>query len=137
MVSLRRQVDSLDLSGQVEFLGRRSGEELVVVLNRHKVLVVPSLVREGFGMVALEGIACGCVVVASDHGGLPEAVGPCGLLFPPGDAVALAGRIEEMLSDTDLVSALRSKAQAHLASHSRQHVAGLYLDVFKINVGSN
>lgn len=134
---LRQQVDSSDLSGQVEFLGRRSGEELVGVLNRHRLLIVPSRVREGFGIVALEGIACGCGVIASDAGGLPEAVGPCGALFQPGDVDELAGRIAALLVDRDLLASLQSKAPSHLASHSRQHVAGLYLDVLKKIAGSN
>ena len=55
-----------------------------------KILVVPSRYDEPFGVVALEGIACGCVVVGSAGGGLPEAIGPCGLTFPNGDATALA-----------------------------------------------
>ena len=49
------------------------------------IMIVPSIWEEPFGVVALEGIAAGCAVVASQGGGLPEAVGPCGILFPNGD----------------------------------------------------
>jgi glycogen(starch) synthase len=75
---LEERVRKLGLADQVEFLGAIVGEPLVNILNRHKILVVPSSWNEPFGIVALEGIACGCMVIGSSGGGLPEAIGPCG-----------------------------------------------------------
>ena len=70
MGNLRSQVERLGLDAQVEFTGTLQGEELVRTLNRHRVMVVPSRTPEPFGVVALEGIACGCAVVGSERGGL-------------------------------------------------------------------
>jgi len=80
---------TLDLGSQVQFRGPKSGGELSDTLNEHQTLVVPSRYDEPFGVVALEGIACGCAVVASSGGGLPEAIGLCGITFPNGDIGAL------------------------------------------------
>ncbi len=117
------------LSKWVVFMGAKRGKELSALLQRHRVLVVPSVWPEPFGIVALEGLACGCVVVASHTGGLPEALGGLGLLFPPGDAAALADAIEgiwerpfEVLPDADRVA-------AHLSCHRREAIAQRYLAV--------
>jgi glycosyltransferase involved in cell wall biosynthesis len=116
---------------QITFLGSRTGPELVELLNRHRILVTPSRLREPFGVVALEGIACGCAVVGSDQGGLPEAIGPCGRTFPNGDVAALADRLEELLADPAAVETLRQRADEHLAVHRRQHVGDAYLEVLE------
>ena len=74
------------------------------------VLVMPSIVREGLGMVALEALQWGVPVVGSRLGGILEIVhdGVNGLLFPAGDSAALAGSLERVLAD----SALRARLQA-------------------------
>jgi glycogen(starch) synthase len=128
---LRGQADRLGVGGQVEFLGTRTGEELVRLLNRHRILVVPSRYDEPFGIVALEGIACGCAIVASRRGGLPEAVGPCGRTFANGDAEDLAAVLSELLAEpTDSAhwAAFRAGAPRHLAAHSADRIARLYFD---------
>jgi glycogen(starch) synthase len=125
---LREQAARLGLLGQVEFLGTRTGEELVRLLNRHRILVVPSRYDEPFGIVALEGIACGCAVVASRGGGLPEAVGPCGRTFANGNAEDLAAILAELLADPARQAALQAGAPRHLAEHASRRIAGLYFD---------
>jgi glycosyltransferase involved in cell wall biosynthesis len=113
----------------VEFAGAKFGPELAALLNQARILVVPSIWQEPFGIVALEGIACGCAVVGSDGGGLPEAIGPCGITFPNGDADALAGAIARLMGDTGLLQSLRDAAPAHLARHTPQAIVDRYLDV--------
>ena len=76
----RRQLEAtvagLDLTDDVTFLGVKVGAELAEAMNRHRIIVIPSSWDEPFGIVALEGIACGCVALAAQSGGLPEAVVP-------------------------------------------------------------
>ena len=88
--ALRERCRTYNLTTQVTFAGVRHGKDLVEHLNKCRVMVIPSVWEEPFGIVALEGIACGCVVVAANVGGLPDAVGPCGLIFAKGDATDLA-----------------------------------------------
>src|SRR5213075_1573200 len=113
--NLRRLTTELALDRQVTFAGQKSGAVLAEILNRHRVLVVPSRWAEPFGIVALEGIACGCVVVGSGKGGLKEAIGPCGLSFENGDAGALAAQLKQLLTEPGLQSTLRQNAEEHLA----------------------
>jgi glycosyltransferase involved in cell wall biosynthesis len=126
---LRSLVSELSLTGQVTFAGVKRGAALVCELNRHKVLVVPSIYNEPFGIVALEGIACGCVVVGTERGGLREAIGPCGITVPNGDALALANCLEGLLSDAGRILALRKPSAEHLAHFTKEKVAEAYLSV--------
>jgi glycosyltransferase involved in cell wall biosynthesis len=129
--ALEKQAADLQLRSQVEFVGRRRGEELAKLLRQHQILVVPSLWQEPFGIVALEGIACGCVAIGSAGGGLAEAIGACGVTFPNGDVAALAKAIARLLADPDERARLRQQVPGHLARFTPRHVAGIYLDAMK------
>jgi len=126
---LRRLAESLDVATQVRFVGSLVGEELVRSLNAHRVLVVPSLWEEPFGMVALEALACGCVPLVARSGGLPEAIGTCGVVVPKGDPEALADAIAHLLDDKPTLEGCRRDAASHLSRHTRDRVARLYLEV--------
>jgi glycosyltransferase involved in cell wall biosynthesis len=128
---LEKLCSELDLHEQVAFLGAKSQSEVSALLRRHRIVVVPSLWAEPFGMVALEALASGCITIGSDQGGLPEAIGPCGLTFPNGDANALAEKIEMALIDQGVASKLLNGVELHLAKHRPAFVAGRYLDLLR------
>jgi glycosyltransferase involved in cell wall biosynthesis len=123
---LREQARSLGLADRIDFQGTLVGEELVTALNRHRILVVPSRYNEPFGIVALEGIACGCVVVGSAGGGLAEAIGPCGRTFRNGDAADLARVLGEVLRYPERDGDHLRHAREHLALHTSERVAASY-----------
>ena len=118
-----------DLKVDVNFAGPLAGAELAPLLNRHEVIAVPSRWPEPFGVVALEGIAGGCIPVGSDQGGLREAIGPCGLTFPNGDVQQLANCLLELLADAALREKFRGMAPAHLDRFRASVVARRYLDI--------
>jgi glycogen synthase len=127
---LKQLVTDLRLDQQVEFLGAiRAGRGREVV--RHKIIVVPSIWAEPFGVVALEGLAAGCAVVASSGGGLPDAVGPCGILFPNSDVKALAAALKELLTNPARREELLAKRERHLEQFRPKTVAERYLKVFE------
>jgi glycogen synthase len=129
MPALKALTVQLGLEKQVEFRGSlREGRGQVV--SGHRIMVIPSLWAEPFGLVALEGIASGCAIVASDQGGLPDAVGPCGLYFPNRNVKALAAQIERLLFDDELRSAMKRKGAAHLRKFQPDRVAAQYLALF-------
>ncbi len=128
--TLRALSQRLTLSDQVQFLGGLPDDALVETLNEAKLMVVPTVLNEGFGVVALEGMACGCVVVGSDDGGLPEAIGPGGRIFPAGDAQALADTLAALLSEPQELDRLRAAGSMHVAKHTAAAVAARYLAVF-------
>ena len=123
------KVEELGLGQQVSFTGIKTGFDLARFVARHQVMAVPSRWAEPFGIVALEGIACGCAVVGTALGGLPEAIGPCGVTVPNADISAMARALRSLLEDDSLRARYRSCAPVHLARHSRQNVARSYLKV--------
>lgn len=133
---LRRRITALGLDDRVELAGRAGGEALVRVLNRHRVLVAPSRYNEPFGIVALEGLACGCLAVGSAGGGLADAIGPGGWVFPNGDVDALADLLEAVL-DGRLAPPAPEVVAGHLARHTRTVVSGRYLEVLRQVVGES
>jgi glycosyltransferase involved in cell wall biosynthesis len=118
---------SLCLGSAPDFVGWKTPAQTAKLLCRHKILVVPSRWQEPFGIVALEGIACGCAVVGSSGGGLPEAIGPCGALFPNGDAAALAEALHGLLSDSAQRESLAANAVDHLPRFDEAGLVREYL----------
>ena len=125
---IEARVAEVGLQDQITWLGVLRGSRLGQALREHRVVVVPSRPEppEALGLVSVEAIACGCVVIASRQGGLPEAVGPCGLLVPPEDPAALAQAIRELLTDEALQARLLEKREAHLAQFHPEAVLTAY-----------
>jgi glycogen(starch) synthase len=132
--ALERQ--AADSGLQVEFLGTRTDETLVRLMNEHQILVVPSRYDEPFGTVALEGIACGCLVVASRGGGLVDAVGPCGLTFKNGDPEDLARTLRAAVAAVNRGEPDTKLLEEHLDRHKAPAVASRYLAVLRGAVAS-
>jgi glycosyltransferase involved in cell wall biosynthesis len=125
---LEKQVRDAGLQNVVTFEGWTSPEELAVHYRQAEALLVPSR-YEPFGIVALEAIASGSPVVAAQTGGLPEAVGECGLLVPPGDPAALADAVERVLRP-DIRRTLSEAMPAHVDRHRIDRIAHEYLEIF-------
>jgi glycosyltransferase involved in cell wall biosynthesis len=95
-------VDKSGLYGRVEFLENLSTEQLIEEYNKAQIVVSPSL-YEGFGLPAIEGLACGTPVVATNVGAFPSIIehDETGLLVPPADARALSQAIWQLLENPD------------------------------------
>ncbi len=128
---LRKLSSEIGLDGQIDFAGLVSGSDLVALLNRYRILVVPSRWQEPFGLVALEGIACGCVPLVANCGGLPDAIGEAGVKFRHEDVNDAACWIEKLLAPGADLGVYRRAAPAHLADHTAQAVAAHYLRVLE------
>jgi glycosyltransferase involved in cell wall biosynthesis len=126
---LKELSKTLGLSEQVNFTGAMSGDDLVKKLNEHRFSLVPSVWEEPFGNVALETMACGCLPIVSDGGGLPDAVGNAGLTFKRGDALALAQVMQNLINNKNLEQQLRDNAPVHLANHYTDVVSARYMAV--------
>jgi glycosyltransferase involved in cell wall biosynthesis len=98
-----------DLSGRVLMPGFVSDDDLVFLYSRAYALVLPSLM-EGFGLPAVEAMACGTPVLASRAGSLPEVVGDSGVYFEPTDVGSMAGTIQSFLFDTGKRQCLAQRA---------------------------
>lgn len=83
--------------------------DLVALYNLCEAFVFPSW-YEGFGLPALEAMACGAPVIGSDRASVPEVIGRTDALFDPMDADAIAARITQVLADADYRQSLRDHA---------------------------
>ncbi|MCC6948866.1 MAG: glycosyltransferase family 4 protein [Bradyrhizobiaceae bacterium] len=129
--ALKAQATTEGIGPLVDFPGALEGEALVQMLNRHRILVVPSRCDEAFGLVALEALACGCVVVAADSGALPEVIGSCGYIFPKEDSKALAGILRELLAHPGEIEKLQQHIPAQLAKFDRTAILDSYEAVLR------
>jgi glycosyltransferase involved in cell wall biosynthesis len=133
---LRQQVIDYELGSQITFVGVKLEQELTKLLNAHQIMVVPSLWNEPFGIVALEGIACGCVIVGSEGGGLKDAIGSCGETFPNGNVQALTQVLFNLLQNPDQLRLYRANAPDHLLRHQKSAIATAYLEVIQSAIQS-
>jgi glycogen(starch) synthase len=134
--ALRQLARTLRVENQINFAGAKQPQEISRLLNAHQVLVVPSRMPEPFGIVVLEAIACGCIIVASRAGGLPDAVGKCGITYEISDLQALTNALKLVLTKPELRAQLLTHADAHLENFRPAVVAKKYLTVFEEALGS-
>jgi glycosyltransferase involved in cell wall biosynthesis len=116
---------------RVKFLGPLRGEALVTELNRHSFLFIPSVWEEPFGIVALEGIACGLIPIASDGGGLPDAVGQAGVIFKRGQVESLVELTTKLLDSPEQQQQFRRAAPTHLVHFSAAAITRKFLRVLE------
>lgn len=104
-----------DLAGRVRFLGY---VDPVTAMSGWDVVVSASVLPEAGPLNVLEAMSHGLPVVGSDHGGTSEFLTDgAGLLYPPGDAAALAEAIRRVLSDAALRRSIGERARAYVAAH--------------------
>ncbi len=117
---LRARIAALGLGGRVEWRAYATPDELPALYRGARMLLLPSL-YEGFGLTALEAMACGTAVVASNTSSIPEVVGDAALLVDPLDTGALADAIARLFADDRLAKELgaRGPARARLFSWER------------------
>jgi O-antigen biosynthesis alpha-1,2-mannosyltransferase len=121
---------ALGLDGAVVFAGLVADEDLPAVYGGAAALVQPSL-EEGFGLPALEAMACGTPVIAARRGALPEVVGDAGVLVDPEDETALAAALARVLGDEDARAALRRRGLARAAGFGAARTAGRVVDLLE------
>jgi len=122
----------------IEWLGRRPLHEIYALLGRAALLVIPSLVREPFGQVAIEAFACGTPVIASDQGALSDIVtDQTGALFAAGDSADLVRAIKELTANPDRLRAMRTQCRLrfetlYTAEQNYQQLIEIYRRAIKI-----
>ncbi len=133
LMDLRRE---LNLEYVVTFLGKRSQDTLPYYYSAADVVVMPSH-YESFGMVALEAMACGTPVVASQVGGLAYLIqdGETGYHVRDQEPEELADRLYDLLSNDSLHAEMSLKAAAYAKKYSWQVIAERIEQVYLAVIG--
>src|SRR5512137_2248556 len=121
---LKQLCADLNIGDLVTFLGAKDQDTLVYYYSAAEMVVMPSH-YESFGMVALEAMACGTPVIASDVGGLADLIrdGETGLHVPNGDPAALARAIARLVEDHELRERLGQQAHRYAQQYSWECIA--------------
>jgi glycosyltransferase involved in cell wall biosynthesis len=93
-----QRIEELRLKERIRLIGAISTEKLAALYQGARAFALPSL-YEGFGLPALEAMACGAPTLVSNTGSLPEVVADAGILLDPHDPSAWAAALERVLSD--------------------------------------
>ena len=132
MTRLQSLCDELCMGGMVIFLGKRGQDTLPYYYSAAEVLVMPSL-YESFGMVALEAMACGTPVIASEVGGLGYLVqdGVTGYTVPDSDPKALCDKLSLLLGDAHLRETMGLSASQYALDYAWEKIAAQMIDVYQ------
>jgi glycosyltransferase involved in cell wall biosynthesis len=133
--ALTARAECLGLAGPVTFCGFTPETSLPEVYARFDAVAVPSLRTpswvEQFGRVAVEAMAAGVPVLASDDGSLRDVIGDAGLLVPAGDVEAWHKAIHAVATDADLRAALRESGLARARHYTWAAVARAQLNLYE------
>jgi glycosyltransferase involved in cell wall biosynthesis len=135
-VDLELRAERSGIRDRVRFEGAVPPERVPELLNQLDILVLPSRTRtnwkEQFGRILVEAMACEVAVVGSSSGEIPNVIGDAGLVFPEGDARALAERLRELIDDPErLADARRAGRRRALHRFTQEQVARRTWDLYR------
>ncbi|MDW8065787.1 MAG: glycosyltransferase [Anaerolineae bacterium] len=138
--ALRSLAQSLGIDERVRWVPPVASEQMPELLAQVDVVVLPSRTtpvwKEQFGRILVEAMACGVPVVGSDSGAIPEVIGDAGLIFPEGDAAALADRLHCLMEDPGLRRELGERGyQRAVSLYSQEVLAARTLDFYRKIMG--
>lgn len=125
--------EELNIDDRVEFLGYLGDEELVKTINSSRVVVVPSKLRETFGLVGLESMSCGTPVIGANVGGIPDYIedGKTGYLFEFRSADDLEEKMRKFLSlDSVREKSMREEARNTAESYDITTFMGSLIEYY-------
>jgi glycosyltransferase involved in cell wall biosynthesis len=108
-------------------------EALPALLRQAAAVAYPSY-EEGFGLPALEALACGAPLVTSAESPMAEIAGPAALLVPAGNVGALAWALNRVLTDGELADRLRAEGPKSAAPYTWEESARLHLDAYRLAI---
>jgi len=123
-------VDSLGLGPYITWAEDFPPAELPALYSGASVLCMPSF-YEGFGLPALEAMACGTPVIVADRASLPEVVGGAGLLIDPDRPEMIAEAMGRVLSDSELAHTLRARGLQRAKRFSWRETAYQTLAIYQ------
>ena len=130
--AMELQAVELGCAEHITWAGRQPQEKLNEWYSQMNIVLMPSR-SEGFGLTAIEAMSNGCVMVASNVGGLPEVVrdGVCGLLHNSEDITDMANKIVSLISDEDKYNSLQAQSLREVEKYSFERYSKLMRNLYE------
>lgn len=133
--SFQQRLRAAGLEDRAEFTGAIDFALVPEYFHQMDVMVIPTettkRIREQFGRVIVEAMACGVPVIGSTCGAIPEVIGDAGLIFPEGDSRALAAALTQVLTDAALRERLAEAGRGRVEQYSWDRVAEKTYQLFR------
>jgi glycosyltransferase involved in cell wall biosynthesis len=141
---LKKRISELKINDSVQLLGPVSNEDLPPFYQTSNIVIFPSIIaadgdREGFGLVLVEALGCGCALVVSDLPAMQDIIidGKTALVVPQKNAKLLADRVNELLDNSALQSSIgKAGRQFVLENFDLDVIAEKYIDLIESTVSS-
>ncbi len=127
---VRAAIASSGVATHIQRPGYLDDDTLTALFRQAVAVVYPSL-EEGFGLPALEALACGTPLVSTRGSAVEEMVGDAALLVTPGDVDALADALARITGDTGLRARLRTDGLARAATFTWERSVAGHLDAYR------
>ena len=125
-------IDELGIGDRLTLIDHTQPDELVLFYNLADCFIYPSL-YETFGLAQIEAMGCGCPVIASTAGSIPEVAGGAALLVDPYDEDSIAAGIVRAVTDetlrADLIARGRDRARSFSWTQSVRKIHQIYMEV--------
>ena len=132
--------ESLNIADRIVWIDGMPPEKVPEYVNCMDTIVLPSRTTpdwvEFFGRVLIEGMACEVPVIGSDSGEIPHVVGDAGLIFPEGDAEALADRIEQITQNPPFASHLIQRGLKRVNEFTWETIADRTYEAYQAVLGA-
>ncbi|HYG75050.1 MAG TPA: glycosyltransferase family 1 protein [Planctomycetota bacterium] len=127
---IREAISQSGVADRVKLLGYVPDEDVPALYSGAEALLFTTL-YEGFGIPALEAMACGCPVIGANVGSLPEIIGDAGVLADPASIDSIASAIETLLTDSSRRAALRERGFERARQFSWDSAAEKCLSIYQ------
>ncbi len=136
--AMKERIEELDIGHAIIFRGAVKNNELPTIYQQAQIVVFPSIIdsrgdTEGFGLVMVEAMGCGCAVIASDLPAIHDSIidGRTGLLVRQKDPRDISEKINCLLASPETCSRLSQQGRSYiLERYDWQMTAKKYTDVF-------
>lgn len=131
--SLKTKMDACN----AHYLGHVTRADVPTIVREHDVVCVLSRSQEPFSLAALEAMASGCAVIASNRGGLPEACGGAAMLVDPDNFQQVVDCLRALAEDSTLLRSFKRKSVARASTESWMSKTAMLERVFQTELGLN
>lgn len=129
-----------ELQDRCKFVGAVPYDETPAYFQKIDALIIPTIttktIREQFGRVIVEAMACCVPVIGSSCGAIPEVISDAGIVVPENDPATLAQKLQKLINDKDLQNELAKAGRARVEKHYTwekvaEQIYSVYLEVLK------